>query len=212
MSMRVALSIFLAIFIAGCATTKLPPDPVEPEETAHMEEFPVPRHSIELPFAGSGEWLAVPLTSIADLFLGMWPGSDIRFLKPQGGIIRPLFIPLYIAGENESLSGTPEIDLKLVGTASRNSTRVFLGVGIQRAGKMRVRVAGKQLTPLYRKGQFNQPLPAVSEPLKPGDRVGLVVYGYTWQYFMKSSLWWSHAKISGSMKLPITDRPADKKR
>jgi ABC-2 type transport system ATP-binding protein len=168
--------------------------------------------SIHLPFAGGGEWLNVPLTSLADLFLGMWPGSDLRFLKPQGGNVRPLFIPLHIAGENEALAGIPEINLKLAGNASRNSTRVFVGVGVQRAGKVRVRVASEQLTPLPHKGQFNQQLPAVSQPLKAGDRVGLVVYGYSWQYFINPSFWWSKAKVSGSMKLPIIELPADKKR
>lgn len=176
------------------------------------EEFPVPANSIHLPFAGGGEWLNVPLTNLADLFLGMWPGSDLRFLKPQGGNVRPLFIPLHIAGENEVLAGIPEIDLKLVGNASRNSTRVFVGVGVQRAGKMRVRVASEQLTPLPRKGQFKQQLPAVSQPLKAGDRVGLVVYGYNWQYWINPSMWWSKAKVSGSMKLPIIELAADKKR
>ena len=110
------------------------------------------------------------------------------------------------------LAGIPEIDLKLVGNASRNSTRVFVGVGVQRAGKVRVRVASEQLTPLPHKGQFNQQLPAVSQPLKSGDRVGLVVYGYSWQYFFNPSFWWSKAKVSGSMKLPIIELPADKKR
>jgi ABC-2 type transport system ATP-binding protein len=40
-------------------------------------------------------------------------------------------------------------------------------------------------------------------PLKAGDRVGLVVYGYTWQYFFNPSYWWSIANVSGQVSLPI---------
>jgi ABC-2 type transport system ATP-binding protein len=169
------------------------------------EVFPVSHNRIQIPFAGLGEWLAVPIDNVGDVFRGMWPGADLRFLKPQGGIIRPRFIPLYIAGENEVLAGIPEIDLSVAGTASRRSTRLFVGVGVQEAGKRRVRVASEQVTPLPRKGHFRQELPAVARPLKAGDRVGLVVYGYHWQYFTNPSYWWSQTQISGSAALPIIE-------
>jgi ABC-2 type transport system ATP-binding protein len=169
------------------------------------EVFPVPPNRVHIPFAGIGEWLGVPSDNIGDLFRGMWPGADLRFLKPRGGIVRPRFIPVHIAGENEALAGIPEINLNVAGTASRFSTRVFVGVGVQHAGKWRVRVASEQLTPLPRKGNFQQELPAVTQPLKPGDRVGLVVYGYSWQYFFNPSYWWSRAQVSGEVALPIME-------
>lgn len=172
------------------------------------EVFPVARNRIQIPFAGLGEWLGVPGDAFGDLFRGLWPGADLRFLKPQGGIVRPRFIPLHIANENEVLAGIPEIDLKVGGTASKISTRLFVGIGVQHANKRRVKVASEQLTPLPRKGFFRQELPAVSVKLKPGDRVGLVVYGYTWQYFFNPSFWWSQAEISGQAALPIMEVPA----
>lgn len=196
-----------------CLTLGYKTDGLEDEVFPDIkEEFPISTEHIHIPFAGMGEWLNVPLTNLADLFLGMWPGADLRFLKTQGGNIRPLFIPVHIAGENEVLAGIPEIDLNLVGTASKMSTRVFVGIGVQRAGKARVRVASEQLTPLPHKGRFTQELPAISRPLKVGDRVGLVVYGYTWQHYTNPSFWWSKAKINGSVKLPIIELPTDKKR
>lgn len=222
MSMRVVLAFLLAFTVAGCATTKLPPTPenaadslpndsLESDAFAQIkEEFQISTAHVHIPYAGAGEWLAIPLTSFADVFLGLWPGADLRLLKPSGGNVRPLFIPVHIAGENEMLSGIPEIDLYLVSTASKLSTRVFVGVGVQRAGKMRVRVAGKQLTPLSKKGHFNQELPALSTPLKAGDRVGLVVYGYSLKNFRQSSWLWKMAKVSGSIKLPIIEQPLDK--
>ena len=169
----------------------------------------MPAHRIQIPFAGMGEWLAVPIDNFTDVFRGMWPGSDLRFLRPNGGVIRPRFIPVYIAGENEVLAGIPEIDLNVAGTASKISTRLFVGVGVQRAGKRRVRVVSEQLTPLPRKGYFQQELPAVSAELKAGDRVGLVVYGYTWQYFFNPSFWWSQAQVSGDLALPVIELPKD---
>lgn len=171
------------------------------------EVFPVSRNRIQIPFAGSGEWLGIPGDILGDMFRSLWPGADLRFLKPQGGIVRPRFIPLHIANENEVLAGIPEINLQVGGTASKVSTRLFIGVGVQHANRRRVKVASEQLTPLPRKGFFNQELPAVSVKLKAGDRVGLVVYGYTWQYFFNPSFWWSQAEISGQAALPIIEVP-----
>ena len=39
MSMRVALTVLLAIFLAGCATTTLPPAAVGPATTAYKEDY-----------------------------------------------------------------------------------------------------------------------------------------------------------------------------
>lgn len=193
-----------------CLTLGYDTDGLAEESFPEVKEvFPVPAQRIQIPFAGMGEWLAVPIDNFTDVFRGMWPGSDLRFLRPNGGVIRPRFIPVYIAGENEVLAGIPEIDLNVAGTASKISTRLFVGVGVQRAGKRRVRVVSEQLTPLPRKGYFRQELPAVSAKLKAGDRVGLVVYGYTWQYFFNPSFWWSQAQVSGDLALPVIELPKE---
>src|SRR5690606_15801356 len=89
------------------------------------------------------------------------------------------------------------------GSASRASTRVFVGIGVQHAGQRRVQVASEQLTPLPAKGLYREPLPPVSVPLKAGDRVGLVVYGYSWQYAFNPSFWWSRAQLKGQLRLPL---------
>lgn len=173
------------------------------------QSFHIASNRVQIPFAGSGEWLAVPIDNLTDVFRGLWPGSDLRFLRPNGGIIRPRFIPVHVAGEGEVLAGIPEINLTVGGTASKVSTRLFVGVGVQRAGKRRVRVVSEQLTPLPRKGHFRQQLPAIAAELKPGDRIGLVVYGYTWQYFFNPSFWWSQAQVSGDLTLPLIELPQE---
>ena len=173
------------------------------------EPYRVPTSKVHIPFAGMFDWFMIGSDIVGDWFRSAWPGADMRFTQPNGGFGRPKFIPVYIAHENEVLSGIPEIDLRLDGTASRFSTRVFVGIGVQHAGKRRVHVASEQLTPLPKKGFYREQLPAVSMPLKPGDRVGLVVYGYTWQYFTNPSYWWSQARVSGELLLPVKEIPED---
>ncbi|PKM22067.1 MAG: X-Pro dipeptidyl-peptidase, partial [Gammaproteobacteria bacterium HGW-Gammaproteobacteria-14] len=146
-----------------------------------------------------------PFDASGDIFRRAWPGADLRFLKPNGGFGRPRFIPVHIAGENEVLAGIPEVDLRLDSSASKFSTRAFIGIGVQRAGARRVFVASEQLTPLPRKGLHRKELPAISMELKAGDRVGLVVYGYSWHYFTNPSFWWNQARIGGELKLPVIE-------
>ncbi|AJD48238.1 peptidase S15 [Isoalcanivorax pacificus W11-5] len=170
------------------------------------DAFPLSSGAVNIPFAGLFEWLMVPFDVGSDIFRGFWPGRDLRQLRPNGGGGRPRFVPVYVAErDDELLLGTPEIDLRLSGSASRVSTRVFVGIGVQHAGKRRVQVASEQLTPLPAKGLYRESLPPVSVPLKAGDRVGLVVYGYSWQYAFNPSFWWSRAQLEGALRLPLQE-------
>lgn len=179
------------------------PDNRLPEQ---RETFTVPSSKLTIPLAGMFEWLMIPMDQGFDIGRKIWwPGADRRFLSPNGGFGRPKFIPLYVAHDNEALSGIPEINLNLDGTASKMSTRVFIGVGVQRANTRRVWVASEQLTALPKKGRYQQELPAVSMPLRDGDRVGLVVYGYSWHYFTNPSYWLSNARVRGEASLPIIE-------
>jgi len=154
------------------------------------ETFMVPSSKVTIPLAGLFEWLMIPMDQGFDIGRKIWwPGADRRFLTPNGGFGRPKFIPLYVAHDNEVLSGTPSINISLNGDASVRSTRTFIGVGVQHANSRRVWVASEQLTPMPKKGRYKQDLPAVSMHLKDGDRVGLIVYGYTWHYMTNPSFW-----------------------
>ncbi|MDF1820934.1 MAG: CocE/NonD family hydrolase [Alcanivoracaceae bacterium] len=174
------------------------------------ESYPIPKSKVHIPWAGMFDGFMIPADVTGDVLRAMFmSGADRRFLEPNGGFGRPKFIPVYIAHENEVLSGVPRIDLRLDGTASKFSTRVFVGVGVQHANRRRVHVVSEQLTPLPKKGFYDEELPAISTPLAPGDRVGLVVYGYTWQYFFNPSYWWSQARVSGKLDLPVMEVPED---
>lgn len=177
------------------------------EETAFpdsRESFTLPDSWVHLPSAGMGEWLAVPIDSFFDFWRGLfWSGADFRGLAPNGGIVRPKFVPLYIAHEDERLLGIPKIDLHVDAVTSKVTPVPFVGVGVQKANRRRVRVVSEQLTPLPGKGHYLQELPAVSRELDPGDRVGLVIYGYTWQYFTNPSFWYNKARLRGQVELPI---------
>ena len=173
------------------------------------EEFMLPDSKVHLPFAGMFEWLMIPMDVGFDLWRKVWwSGADYRMKKPDGGIGRPKFVPLYIAHEDERLLGIPEIDIRLDSTASKITAKAFVGVGVQEAGMRRVHVASEQLTPLPGKGVYKQELPAVSRKLDHGDRVGLVIYGYTWQFFTNPSYWHNVARLGGDVYLPILG-PAD---
>ncbi|MBA3981304.1 MAG: X-Pro dipeptidyl-peptidase [Alcanivorax sp.] len=180
-------------------------DSITPENFPEsVQRFPVSREQVHIPIAGLFEGFMVPFDTGYDLFRGLWGNADRRFLKPSGGLGRPRFIPLYVVErDDELLLGTPEINLMLGGTASVRSTRVFVGVGVQHANQRRIRVASEQLTPLPKKGRYQQSLAPVATPLQAGDRVGLIVYGFNWQYAFNPSFWWSRARFNGEVALPL---------
>ena len=43
------------------------------------------------------------------------------------------------------------------------------------------------------------------QTLRGYDRVGLVVYGYSWQYAFNPSFWWSRAQLEGQLRLPLQE-------
>lgn len=170
------------------------------------EAFTIPRSQVHVPISGLFEGFMVPFDTFFDMFRGLWDNADLRFLKPNGGFGRPRFVPVHIVeGEDEVLLGTPRIEMNVAGTASLFSTRVFVGIGVQSANKRRVRVASEQITPLPEKGYFRQDLAPVAVKLERGDRVGLIIYGYNWQYFTNPSFWWSQARVSGELHLPLIE-------
>ena len=170
------------------------------------ETFNIPRSQVHVPISGLFEGFMVPFDSFFDMFRGLWDNADLRFMEDSGGFGRPRFIPVHIVeGDDEVLLGTPNIEMNVAGTASLRSTRVFIGVGVQKANKRRVRVVSEQITPLPAKGRYRQDLAPVSAKLDRGDRVGLVIYGFNWQYFANPSFWWSRARLNGELTLPLID-------
>ena len=164
---------------------------------------------VTIPLAGAFEWLMAGFDIGGDMFRAMWPGADLRELEPNGGFGRPKFVPLYVArGDDEVLLGKPRIALSLAGTSGGKGMPVFVGVGIQHANRRRVHVASEQLTPLPEKGIHNMELPAVSQPLKGGDRVGLVIYGFTTQFPLNSAFLARNATVKGDIWLPLTREEA----
>ncbi|EKF73585.1 peptidase S15 [Alcanivorax hongdengensis A-11-3] len=169
------------------------------------DEFPVPKSRVTLPLSGAFEWLMIGFDVGTDMFRGLWPGADLRDLKPNGGFGRPKFVPVYVArGDDELLLGKPRIDLNLGGTSGKKSMPVFVGVGVQHANHRRVKVASEQLTPLPDKGIYRMELPALSQPLEAGDRVGLIIYGFTTQFPLNSAFLARVADVQGHVWLPLS--------
>jgi ABC-2 type transport system ATP-binding protein len=170
----------------------------------NSSSFSIPRSWVWTPTAGLFEDFMIPADTIGDWFRDLWPGADLRGLSENGGFGRPRFIPVYIAHQDDALIGTPTINLRVGGVGKPSAMKLFVGVGVQHAGERRVHVASEHLTPLPGKGIYQQDLPSIAYPLKSGDRVGLVLYGFTWQYFWNAAWIWREAVVEGSMTLPLT--------
>lgn len=189
------------------------PDPATIEDTA--TRYTLPSSRVTIPMAGAFEWFMAPVDNGTDLFRGLWPGADLRDMKPAGGIGRPKFVPLYIVHrDDEWLFGTPRVDVRVAGTSAGNEMPVFVALGVQHANKRRVHLAGKPLTALPTKGIHDVELPVVSQTLKAGDRVGLVIYGFSNMAPLQSGFWARTASLKGDVWLPLAyeaDLQTDKK-
>lgn len=166
--------------------------------------YTLPKSKVTVPLAGAFEAFMIPFDTGADIFRSMWPGADLRNLTPNGGFGRPKFIPLdVVTGDDNVLLGKPKVTLTLAGTSGKKSMPVFIGIGVQHANKRRVRVASEQLIPLPEKGIYELELPALSQPLRSGDRVGLIVYGFTSQFPLNSAFIARTATLKGKVSLPL---------
>lgn len=132
---------------------------------------------------------------IADL-LGLLPP---QLLDQLSG---PTFVPLFTAATQQPLAGLPAARLQLAGTASLNP-RIYVGIGIKRAGAQSASLLDSQVTPIAGVGDFNINLNGVSTELQPEDEVGLMLYGFQPQYASSFARQPSQVKVSGSLSLPL---------
>ncbi len=166
-------------------------------------QVPVRETEVKLMQSGWLEFLFEPAESLLSTIAPVGAVKTAEEMDTQGGWLRPAFIPLKMAEESQDMAGIPLISLQLSTTDSDKDGTVYVAIGIKEPGSPHIKVLGDQYTPLIGDGQYQMDLPAIAYQLKPGDVVGLVVQGFTAQYFLDPEGWFSFGTVSGSVQLPL---------
>jgi len=118
-------------------------------------------------------------------------------------IVGPVFVPLKRVNTPMVLAGIPTFRLRIQGLPEEVNPIVFVGVGIQRAGRLGAELVDEQVLPLKGWGWHEGELVGVGEALAPGDKVGLLLFGFASQYFLNGSRAPFTALVSGEVRLPL---------
>ncbi|PIE40737.1 MAG: X-Pro dipeptidyl-peptidase [Gammaproteobacteria bacterium] len=166
--------------------------------------MPLDLQEAELGLIHSG-WFEVILQPVDRLMGLVWSrnNQESDLAEVSGGTIRPAFKPLVQIMQPVPLVGFPQIDLTVETSDDDQEATVFIGVGVRKAGEYTVELVSEQLTPLPGDGHYKMPIAAVSLDLQPGDQVGLVMQGFSGQYFWNPEGWFESAKLVGKVDLPI---------
>ncbi|RJS93750.1 CocE/NonD family hydrolase [Salinisphaera sp. Q1T1-3] len=118
----------------------------------------------------------------------------------SGGV----FLPVYdVETTGDALIGIPIVDITLSGGGP--APVVFVGIGIERAGRHTTMLVNDQIRPIRPRpggGRRRVELNGVAIRLEPGDRVGLLVYGYHPQFLASFSAIPGHVDVAGQLGLP----------
>lgn len=114
----------------------------------------------------------------------------------------PRFIPLYRAYEAQALAGIPLADFQLEGQPDLDP-RIFVGIGVKRRGQLGAKLLNDQVLPMRGTGAKRTELVGISEQLRFGDEVGLLIYSFHPQYALSFSKAISPVEISGTVSLPL---------
>lgn len=169
------------------------------------ETFQFEPHSVAAGWAGIGEWALQPMDMLLDLFRG---GSEHSALQDQtqGGVVRPLFIPLKQMTEATVIYGAPIVQLHTMFELEDENALLYVGVGLKEAGDERIQLLDFQVQALTQtkvQQGVGVELPVVSASLEQGDVLGLLVYGYHSHYLFRGPFWPKTATISGEVSLPF---------
>lgn len=160
---------------------------------------------VKLMQSGWLEFLFEPAESLMSSIAPIGSIETAEEMDTQGGWLRPAFIPLTMAEEAQDMAGIPLISLDFTTTDSDKDGAAYIAIGIKEPGSPHIKVLGDQYTPLLGDGHYQMELPAIAYQLKPGDVVGLVVQGFTAQYFLNPEGWFSFGTVDGSVQLPMPE-------
>lgn len=198
------------------------PDPIpelcvtlSPEDGLIQQELMAGNHtltvkpvSLALTQTGLYEYVFRPMEWLAGLVLPARMPREAERQPVTGGRFRPLFLPLDVMHETRRLVGIPYADLNLTTSAPDKDAVVLAALGVRRAGTPLVKIISEQFIPLKGDGEHQLELPAVAIELERGDTLGLVLQGYSGQYFFNQRGRFRSAEVSGHLKVPyLKDEP-----
>ncbi len=161
--------------------------------------------NVKLMHSGIAEFLFTPGESVAAMFAPVGAPEFAEEAEVTGGTLRPAFIPLAMIPKAQNMAGIPLAELEFTPDSETGTGTAYVAIGVREPGSPEIKVLGDQFTPLVGAGHYRLELPGVSYQFQPGDMVGLVVQGFTAQYFLDPEGWLDSAKISGEVQLPLLE-------
>ncbi|OUS30110.1 hypothetical protein A9Q99_06410 [Gammaproteobacteria bacterium 45_16_T64] len=159
--------------------------------------------TVSLIQTGWFEMLMEPVDKVVEFFNFSTYTAPIEQQELEGGTFRPGFLPLKVVEDAGYVVGVPKATLHLTTTVEEKDGVLFAAIGVKRAGDSYIHVLSEQYTPLPGDGTYDIDMPAVSSLLEVGDTIGLVLQGYSAQYWFNPEGWFSTATLSGEVSLPI---------
>lgn len=158
--------------------------------------------SLALTQTGLYEYVFRPMEWLAGLVLPARMPREAEYQPVTGGRFRPLFLPLDVMHDTRQMVGIPHADLTLTTSAPDKDAVVLAALGVRRAGTPLVKIISEQFIPLKGDGTHQLELPAVAIELERGDTLGLVLQGYSGQYFFNQRGRFRSAEVSGQLNVP----------
>ena len=169
--------------------------------------FAVRKTRVKLVQSGMLEVLLSPLDEALGWLPFYGPPQPAADQPVSGGWLRPAFIPLKVIHRPTNLLGIPEVNLRLKTTTHDHKGVAFIAIGVRPEGTPHLDILDEQYTPLPGDGHYRIKLPALARHLHRGDTLGLVVQGFTGQYYFDPDGWLSTATIRGFLRLPLASPP-----
>lgn len=167
------------------------------------ERFALANAEVNLIQTGWFESVLNPLDHAVSVVL---PASDVKNAAEQdqkGGIARPLFVPLWVARRDTMMAGIPRLDVMVKEGSDDDRDVVYAAVAIRKHGSLAVDVVSDQFFPLVGNGRHQHEMPGVSALVSKDDTVGLVLQGYSGQFFFNPEGWFEGVNVAGEVHLPL---------
>lgn len=173
------------------------------------ERFALANAELDLIQTGWFESVMNPLDHAVSVVL---PSSEVKNAaeqQPIGGTARPLFVPLWVARQNTMMAGIPQLDVEVKEGSDDNRDVVYAAIAIRKAGSLAVDVVSDQFFPLVGNGRHLHEMPGISALVKKDDTVGLVLQGYSGQFFFNPEGWFEGVNVAGEVQLPLLNPVLD---
>lgn len=167
------------------------------------ERFALTNTDINLIQTGWFEVVMNPLDKAVSLVL---PASEVENAadqSPKGGVARPLFVPLWVARKDTAMLGIPKIDVVVSDGSDDNRDVVYAAIAVRKQGSLAVDVVSDQYFPLVGNGSQRHEMPGISALVEANDTVGLVLQGYSGQFFFNPEGWFEGINVAGEVQLPL---------